>query len=199
MNFSTYKGWTIPEGNVIKVECNGAVLWSYDIPLSPVSWFTYNTTAITGLSEEGANATEICIPRIQLDSWGYISSIGQGAFKSNKLLTAVIISNGYTQIGMRSQQGKVYDGAFAGCSNLSYVSIPDSVTTIGTKTFENCKNLKGIVIPNSVTCIDYAAFLGCTALTTVYYTGTEEQWNAITFGGDNSVIKNVTKVFNYVP
>jgi len=47
------------------------------------------------------------------------------------------------------------------------VTIPDSVTSIGSWAFASCTGLTGITIPNSVTSIGGGAFYGCTALTSV--------------------------------
>ena len=45
--------------------------------------------------------------------------------------------------------------------------------------FNRCALLAEVTIPASVTTIRDFAFLGCTALTDVYYTGTQAQWNAV--------------------
>ncbi len=58
---------------------------------------------------------------------------------------------------------KVY--AFKGCTGLTGITIPDSVTAIETGAFVNCSELKNITIPNSVTSIEDNVFEGCTALT----------------------------------
>jgi uncharacterized repeat protein (TIGR02543 family) len=42
-------------------------------------------------------------------------------------------------------------GAFAGCINLQSVTIPDSVTSIGSKAFSDCTGLTTLTIPESVT------------------------------------------------
>ena len=73
------------------------------------------------------------------------------------------------------------------------------VISIGINSFNEYTNLTSITIPSTVTSIDKNAFNGCTALTTVYYTGTEEEWNAINIKYDNGSLINATKVFNYVP
>ncbi|MBI3870719.1 MAG: leucine-rich repeat domain-containing protein [Verrucomicrobia bacterium] len=57
--------------------------------------------------------------------------------------------------------------AFSGCTGLESVGIPDSVTTIDFGAFGGCTNLASVTIPANVTTIGEAAFLGCARLTTV--------------------------------
>ena len=80
--------------------------------------------------------------------------------------------------------------AFGGCTSLTSVTIPNSVTSIGTAAFSWlhqpdqhhdpqqrhqhrglcvlwCTSLTSVTIPNSVTSIGDMAFSGCTSLTSV--------------------------------
>ena len=57
--------------------------------------------------------------------------------------------------------------AFQGCSGLTSVTIPNSVTSIGGSAFQGCSGLTSIEIPNSVTSIERYAFQGCSGLTSV--------------------------------
>ena len=56
------------------------------------------------------------------------------------------------------------EGAFSNCSEVTSVSIPNSVIDIGKNAFFSCKRLTSIVIPNSVTAIGEAAFNYCSGL-----------------------------------
>jgi hypothetical protein len=53
---------------------------------------------------------------------------------------------------------------FTGCTNLTGITIPNSVTSIGENAFYSCTGLTSITIPNSVTNIEYQAFEVCTSL-----------------------------------
>ncbi len=59
------------------------------------------------------------------------------------------------------------DAAFAGCSGLTSITIPDSVISIGSYAFQGCTNLSCIVIGDGVASIGNYAFENCTSLSYV--------------------------------
>ncbi len=110
-----------------------------------------------------------------------VTSIGEYAFASCDSLTSITIPDGVTSIG---------EDAFYCCSSLTSITIPDGVTSIGSGVFFNCYRLESIIIPDSVNSIKNGAFQCCDSLTTVYYNGTESQWNIII--GNNGRLQNAT-------
>lgn len=67
-------------------------------------------------------------------------------------------------------------------TEVTKVSIPEGITSIGYGAFANCGNLTSITIPSSVTSIGISAFFRCVQLANIYFRGTEEEWGAITKG-----------------
>ena len=57
--------------------------------------------------------------------------------------------------------------AFDECTSLTSVAIPNSVTTIGYQSFKSCISLTSVTIPNSVTTIGGGAFSYCSSLASV--------------------------------
>ncbi|MDE5570124.1 MAG: leucine-rich repeat protein, partial [Ruminococcus sp.] len=87
-----------------------------------------------------------------------VTSIGNSAFHSCKLLTSITIPDSVTSIG---------HDAFRNCQSLTAVTIPDNITSISEYVFCNCTSLTSVTIPNSVTSIGGYSFLGCTSLTSI--------------------------------
>ena len=132
-----------------------------------------------------SSLTEVTIPE-------GVTSIGVGAFGVCSNLTKVIIAEGVTSIG---------ESAFEACSSLTEVTIPKSVTSIGEMAFLYCSRLTEVTIPKSVTSIGKMAFYQCEALATVYYGGTQEDWDALkkNIGEDNTPLLNANVICKEKP
>ena len=86
-------------------------------------------------------------------------------------------------------------GTFTNNANLTSITIPSSVTSIGINAFEGCRNLTSITIPESTKNIMKYAFCGCYSLEDVWYAGTEKQWEQIEIGSYNHALNKAKKHF----
>ncbi len=69
--------------------------------------------------------------------------------------------------GTHYQVISIGDCAFSGCSGLTSVTIPSSVTSIGDCAFSCCSGLTSVDIPSGVTSIGNQSFYGCSGLTSI--------------------------------
>jgi len=71
----------------------------------------------------------------------------------------------------------IYEYVFSGQKKLTKIAIPDEVRFIGKSAFSGCNELKQITMSKNVKFVQSRAFDGCWRLETVYYKGTEADWN----------------------
>lgn len=81
--------------------------------------------------------------------------------------------------------------AFSGCSHLEDFVIPNKVTSIGDSALYECGKIKEIVIPNSITQISQSMFAWCTALTSVDIPNSVESIGSSAFAYCRA-LKNIT-------
>ncbi len=75
--------------------------------------------------------------------------------------------SGLTSVSIPNSVTSIREFAFNGCSGLTSVSIPNSVTDIGSGAFRACSGLTSLTIPNSVNFIGDLAFYSCNSLTLI--------------------------------
>ena len=83
---------------------------------------------------------------------------------------------------------KIGAGAFDGCSSLTSVVIPATVTIIDNRAFMSCTSLSSIAIPNSVESIGEAAFYGCSSLSSIVIPNSVKNIARLTFEDCTSLI-----------
>lgn len=186
----------IPE-SVTSIECR--TFWHCD-SLADITIPEGVTFIGEGAFSDCTSLTGITIPE-------GVTSIEDGTFTDCTNLTSVTLPDGLTSIGMF---------AFSCCHSLTSITIPDCVTSIEHSAFEDCSNLTSITFPEGVTSIKYNAFAGCTrlssvtipaniisiegnafyrcnALETVYYDGTDDDWDLIYIADGNDPLLNARR------
>ena len=81
---------------------------------------------------------------------------------------SVVIPEEVTYMNRTRKVTSIGESAFASCSGLTSVTIPNSVTSIGKQAFSYCSGLTSVTIGNSVTSIGEWAFYECRGLTSVH-------------------------------
>ena len=134
---------------------------SYELP-----WYgNYIETIVieSGVTSIGNSAFAKCRNLKSVSIPASVTSIGNYAFQycgSDAAALTVSFAEGLTPL-------TIGESAFAD-SYLTYIDIPNRLTSIGNSAFLNCAHLGSVSIPASVTSIDEGAFYYCSNLAKVY-------------------------------
>ena len=136
------------EGNLLLVDTSGTLTLPDSVKI--IGEGTFANTA-----SDGITLKKVIIPST-------VTEIKANAFNGNTEIEEIEIQTkngkGVTKIG---------DYAFANCSKLKSMIIPNTVTEIGRDAFYLCKSLSDIKLSNKITKISYQMFYYCTSLPNV--------------------------------
>lgn len=118
---------------------------------------------------------------------------GVTEFKSNTgTQSELTLPNDYN-----GESYEIFCYVFSGYSNLTSITIPNSVTSIGSSAFSRCSKLTSVTIGENVTSIGSRAFYGYSGLKNVYYKGTASEWGEISIDRDNHNL-TVATIYYYI-
>lgn len=145
--------------------------------VTPIAYSTtlikegYVVITADGFAYGGDNTINITGDYVMQDE---IKEIATNTFANTKL-TLVRLGSGTTKVGISSFQNCTELKTFIACENLK---------TISASAFEGCSSLKLVYLNNGITEIGSKAFKNCNNLTMIKFTGTMDEWNAISKASD---------------
>jgi len=116
----------------------------------------------------------------------HVKAIGKGAFSLNGDIEELVIAENGVEV--------IRDNAFAGCTQLKHLVIPDGVAKIGYMAFAHCHGLESVWISSTVESMGDVVFDGCQNLSCIEvdndneYFDSREHCNAIIDSNDRMVI-----------
>lgn len=154
----------------ITTAANGGVYLSVILDNNTIcSWGETSSTQSykTQIETTGTHTIKFKV-RTSHDGWGTQVSVSNIIVDSNAdYRVAGIGSNAFsncsdlTSITLSNSITSIGNSAFSGCTNLEKIELPNSVTSIGNSTFSGCTSLEKIKLPNSVTSIGNSTFEYC--------------------------------------
>lgn len=88
-----------------------------------------------------------------------------------------------TSVTLPSSIKTIGESAFYGCQSLQSINL-ENVEIIGGNAFGHCRSLACVSLGSCISEIGTWAFRYCTSLQVVLFDGTQEDWNAVTCGKD---------------
>lgn len=136
-----------------------------------------------------------------------------GAFKNSAIYSIKLSSNlliignfafqncfNLKQVEIPNSVREIHGSAFKDCESLENVILGDNIVSLGEQALYANPKLTSIILPKSIKTIENHALNSPfpSPLTDIYYTGTQDEWEQITFGVD-AIPEGATIHYNYQP
>ena len=173
------------KAKTVLLQAPGDIRGNYMIPDGVVTVDAYSFLNCDGLSD-------VIFP----DS---VTRIEERAFTGCTALTKVSLGKNINYLGHM---------AFYNCTGVKRVVLPDALAstthpdtgpdiTVYSNTFGNCTSLTSIVMPKTYVDVGAGTFYGCENVKTIYYTGSQEDWEKVVIDEGNDSFETATVQFNY--
>lgn len=159
----------------------------------------YDCTSLTSIAVPDA-ITEIydntfygCTSLKKVKLPAQLETIEIGAFCDCSSLESIALPPTLKTIGALPTQYMAWEniglllGVFEGCTGLTSIMLPNSVTYMNEGTFRRCNNLISIALSDKLTYLGPEAFTGCANLQSIYLPDTLTKIERETFWGCNSM------------
>ncbi len=173
----SYSDYFWPVTNVITVHLKGKTQAECDLLHNSVSvWSDFKAVLPYIEGEEleiidfaDSNVKTICVNagwdangdgELSIPEAAAVTSLGD-VFKGNTNITS------FNELQYFTGLTEIPQNAFNGCTNLTSVTLPESIATIQEKAFQNCTLLETINFPLNLTEIGGSAFMNCYALKSI--------------------------------
>ena len=175
--------WTLYDNDELVITGTGAMADDAYLP----SYSAAKVTIGDGVTSIGNYAFSYCPSLTSVTIPNSVTYIGEGAFydcdsltynaygnaqylgnaKNPYLVLKKAANTSITSCTIHSDARFVLDEAFQDCSSLTYVNIPNSVTSIGRWAFCNCFSMTSVALGSGVATIGEEAFASCGDLTSI--------------------------------
>lgn len=174
-NIMLYAKWTVAAENAVNA-INSLPTGEHKIAVT-CQMTKDNLNGVIAAIKGNSNGAKVYLDLggITVDFYDWIKC----SFKECENLIGIVIPSIEPPPDNESQYILIPDLMFEGCKNLKSVIILNSSGEYKIITFKNCTSLEYVEIPTSIVCIYGDAFDGCTALETITYKGTVEQWRQV--------------------
>jgi len=179
-----------------------------------------NISIPSSIASIGDYAFYDCSSLININIPSNITSIGSYAFEycnnlsynisngiryignnQNKYVVAMsVIDKSAVEVSIKDDCKFIYEKAFYGCSSLTDITIPNSVTSIGVLAFGYCKKLETVKFEESskLASIKDGAFSNCSSLANISIPDGVISIGSIAFDMCNNLIYNVSNGIKYL-
>ena len=184
--YKSASGWTSYSDYIVGYGSQKTPLSTYKVKITDVFGYDYyiscdgNSTLTSGNTNiyvyNGDNSDTSYLPFIdsktkikEIEVGSCVTTLGAYSIGSEGegCTSGYLTFSNVTKVTVPNSVTTIDERAFQNSTMLTNITIPNSVTSIGDKAFMNCCYLSGITIPSSVTSIGENVFYGCGNLSAI--------------------------------